>query len=255
MPEGLVAFTTRRGEVETGNAYSGFNITHYCGDKAESVWAHRNALAMHLGIKEDRIILPLQKHGHRLLTVEADFLHLALEERESRLEGVDALVTSQPGVCIGVSTADCLPILLYDDTRSVVAAVHAGWRGTVQHILSLTLERIFSDYAVSPQSLHAVFGPAISLEAFEVGNEVYEAFRLAGYDMAQIACRMPAATGEKWHLDLCAANYLELEQCGVPLRNIRISGICTYSRCDEFFSARRLGVKSGRLFSGIMMKS
>jgi copper oxidase (laccase) domain-containing protein len=85
-----------------------------------------------------------------------------------------------------------------------------------------------------------------------VGDEVYEEFCKAGFAMEQIARRYPTtAGGEKWHIDLWEANRLQL--CGVPEDSIEVSGVCTYTRCDEFFSARRLGIKSGRIFSGIMI--
>lgn len=94
------------------------------------------------------------------------------------------------------------------------------------------------------------------MQAFEVGQEVYDAFAATGqFPMSQIARRYPSKEGaEKWHIDLWAANFLTLEQCGLPMEHIQVSGVCTYTQSDRFFSARRLGINSGRIFTGIMKK-
>ena len=139
-------------------------------------------------------------------------------------------------------------ILLYDASRQVIAAVHAGWRGTVGRIVEKTLEVMKSQYETECQDIIACIGPSISLESFEVGDEVYDAFAKAGFDMNGIARRY-----EKWHLDLWEANRMQLLAHGVLPENIEVAGICTYQNHEDFFSARRLGIKSGRILSGIMM--
>lgn len=98
----------------------------------------------------------------------------------------------------------------------------------------------------------ACIGPGISLSAFEVGDEVYEAFRKNGFQMDYISEWKPDT--HKYHIDLWAANRLQLLDFGVPSAQVETAGICTYTRHEEFFSARRLGIKSGRLLSGIMLK-
>ena len=247
MGEGVRAFsTTREGGVGVG-AYAGFNVTHYCGDDAEAVAQARCTLCSELGIAVERLILPHQTHGCDVLCIGAPFLLLSKDEQTEILYAKDAVVTNVPNLCIGVSTADCVPVLLYDSVKGVAAAVHAGWRGTVARIVEKCLSVMVERYGVSPADVRAVIGPSISLEAFEVGDEVYDAFAAAAFPMERIARRM----GAKWHIDLWEANRLQL--CGVPEGSIEVSGVCTYSRCDEFFSARRLGIKSGRIFSGIMI--
>ena len=103
-------------------------------------------------------------------------------------------------------------------------------------------------YGTDGADISAVIGPGISLAAFEVGDEVYEAFRLAGFPMDRIARKQ-----EKWHIDLPEANRLQLLDFGVPSAAIETAGICTYTHCDDFFSARRLGIRSGRMLTGIML--
>lgn len=250
MGEGVIAFsTTRDGGVSSG-AYAGFNITHYCGDAPEAVVRNRATLCSWLALDDDRLLLPRQTHGDSVLCVDEAFLACAPEERAALLHGVDALVTNVPRVCIGVSTADCVPVLLCDDVKGCVAAVHAGWRGTLARIVEKAVATMQHSYGCSPYTIKAVIGPSISLDAFEVGDEVFDAFRDAAFPMTTIARKY----GSKWHIDLWEANRLQLLACGLDNEAVRLSGVCTYSRCDEFFSARRLGINSGRIFSGIMLQ-
>lgn len=261
IADSVVAFsTTRQGGVSLG-AYSSFNINEYCGDTAEHIAENRRLLAQRLGIAPDHIILPHQVHGAEVRQIDADFLQLPENERRMIVEGVDALVTNQRGICIGVSTADCIPVLLYDEAHHAVAAIHAGWRGTVQRIVQTTIDMMHLYYHIQPSELRAIIGPGISRDSFEVGDEVYEEFLQEGFDMAVVACQRPNMKKEgsvdqplKWHIDLPQCNALLLCQSGVPADRIQSSGICTYQHSDQFFSARQLGIQSGRIFTGIMLR-
>lgn len=250
--------TTRHSGVSTGN-YGEFNINEFCGDQPECVAANRRALAEELGIDVEDIIIPHQTHGKTARRIDAAFLRLSADERRELLESVDAVYTDVPRVCVGVSTADCIPVLLFDFQHDVVAAVHAGWRGTVARIVESAIDAMRADFQSSPDKIAAWIGPGISMEAFEVGDEVYDAFCEAGFSMPDIARRFPAdgakaADGCKWHIDLVECNRRQLVAAGLDERNIYVSGICTYANCADYFSARRLGVNSGRIYSGIMLK-
>ncbi len=248
------AFSTQRGSCSPEEPYDGFNITHYCEDSEEHVRECRQQLCAELALSDDRLILPRQTHGCNSLTIDRAFLSLSEAERIAALEGVDALLTAEPQTCIGISTADCVPVLLYAPDVHAVAAIHAGWRGTVQGIVRKAVEEMNREFGASPAKLRAVVGPSISSDAFEVGDEVYAAFSEAGFSMSQIGLRCPTkGGGEKWHIDLWAANALSLEDAGVELAHIMVAGICTHSNPDAYFSARRLGIRSGRIFSGIML--
>lgn len=255
-PELRAFSTTRRGGLSTGN-YGAFNINPYCGDAPEHVTANRSLLCRALGIADDHLLLPHQTHGHRTLTIDDAFFDLSPEARAAALDNVDALITNLPATCIGVSTADCVPLLLYDATHHAIAAVHAGWRGTVQQIAAHTIDQMSGTFGTNPADLRAVIGPSISAEAFEVGDEVYEAFAATrAFPMDNIAHRHKATSGaERWHIDLWAANVCTLEAAGLDLSNIQVAGLCTYSHSAELFSARRLGIDSGRLYTGIMLKA
>ncbi len=246
---GVVAFSsTRHGGCSKGN-YAAFNINRYCGDNEEHIHKNREALCHTLGITDERLVMPHQVHLTKVLRVDEAFFALNDRERLEALEGVDAVMTNLRGVCIGVSTADCIPVLLYDQEKQAVCAIHAGWRGTVKRIVSKAVEAMTEAYGTAPQQIVAQIGPGIHLDSFEVGDEVYEAFAQEGFDMKQIADKR-----EKWHIDLPVCNRLQLTEAGVEPQNIRVSPVCTFQQADDYFSARRLGINSGRIFTGILLQ-
>ena len=248
-PEVCAFSTTRHGGVSTGT-YASLNCTSYTGDDPACVQRNREILLNALPQRPSELIIPWQTHGTRVLPIDDAFLSADAGQRHALLQGIDALTTDRPGICLCISTADCIPILLYDKKHQAIAAIHAGWRGTVNFIIGHTLERMRILYGTDGADTFAVIGPGISLDAFEVGDEVYEAFRLAGFPMERIARKQ-----EKWHLDLWEANRLQLLDFGVPSVAIETAGICTYTQCEDFFSARRLGIKSGRMLTGIIMNA
>ena len=135
MGDGIVAFsTTRHGGVSTGTSYASFNINPFCGDDPAHVAANRELLCKELGIDSRHLILPHQTHGVDTRIISDEFCALPDNVRQMVLEGVDAVMTNVPGVCVGVSTADCIPVLLHDPKHRAVCAVHAGWRGTLARI-------------------------------------------------------------------------------------------------------------------------
>lgn len=259
LGEHVTAFsTTRQGGCSEDN-YAEFNINAYCGDSIEHIQRNRAALCNLLGITDDRLIMPHQVHNTRIAIINDSFLHLPPAERQEKLEGVDALMTNLPGVCIGVSTADCIPVLLYDAGHQAICAIHAGWRGTVKRIVEKSLTTLTATYGTRPEDVYAQICPGISLDSFEVGNEVFEAFQQEGFPMEAISKKYPANdifdnNTSKWHINLPECNLLQLLSCGVPKTHINVSPICTFQRHDLFFSARRLGISSGRIYSGIMLK-
>jgi len=246
--KGVEAFSTQRGEVKAGKPYSQVNLCDYVGDDALHVLDNRLALAMQLGVDLDDIVMPRQTHSCRVAVIDERYRAMGIDEQEAALERVDALVTGLCGVVIGVNTADCVPIVMVDAAAGVIAAGHAGWRGTVGMIARATVEEMCRQGA-QPSRIQAAMGPCICQGCFEVGDEVVDAFAAAGFDLASIVTRN-ALTG-KAHIDLRAANCSVLEAAGVPHGNIMLSQHCSRCEHERFFSARRLGVNSGRTFTGI----
>ena len=250
--DAVMAFSTYRGEG-TGS-YGGFNITHYCGDTALHVEQCREELCRELRIDDNHLILPRQTHGDKVIAIDSTFMQLDKARQADVLMGVDAVITDLEQTCIGVSTADCIPVLLHDTKRNVIATIHAGWRGTVAMIVCKAIDKMKRVYGSCAGDIDAIIGPGISIDAFEVGDEVYNKFATAGFPMKSIARRYPTTNGStKWHIDLWEANRLQLMECGIDEKSVEVAGICTYKNHAEFFSARRLGINSGRIFNGIML--
>ncbi|MBQ6225786.1 MAG: peptidoglycan editing factor PgeF [Bacteroidaceae bacterium] len=192
-----------------------------------------------LGFQLEELALPRQVHSDNVL-----WMHEA-----GRPEATDAVITDQPGLPVCVKTADCIPVLLYDTRQRIVAAVHAGWRGTVSRIVQKTVRQM---HPLDPKDLHAIIGPGISLQQFEVGDEVYDAFFAAGFPMERIARCFPSSNGEgAWHIDLWEANRFLLQELGVD--DIFVEGTCTRTS-EDFYSARRETINTGRNYNGIVIK-
>lgn len=243
--------TTRHGGCGNGT-YGTFNCTPYTGDEQTTIQLNQKKLAAQLDIDVEQLIIPYQTHSCNILTIDNNYMLLSAEKRHSILQEKDALITHIKGICLCISTADCIPVLLYDHTHRVIAAIHAGWRGTVAHIVRKTFQSMHEIYDTKGDDVYAIIGPGISLEAFEIGTEVYQQFQHSGFSMKEISYW--EAKRKKHHIDLSAANLFDLQSAGVPLHQIYDCGICTYSQNQDFFSARRLGIKSGRILNGIILK-
>lgn len=242
--------TTRNGGVSKGD-YASMNCTPYTGDDIEAVQRNQQLLCAALHIEKKQLIIPYQTHSVNALVIDKEFLQQNAEKRNEQLQNIDALITQEKGVCLCVSTADCTPILLYDRKQQVIAAIHAGWRGSVNYIVRKTLEQMNRLYNTQGEDIFAAIGPCIGFDAFEVGDEVYDAFKQNDFPMEYISGWKPET--HKWHIDLQMANSVQLIDFGVPTEQIDICDICTFTHYEKFFSARRLGIKSGRTLSGIFM--
>jgi hypothetical protein len=146
----------------------------------------------------------------------------------------DALVTNAPGLCVGVRTADCVPILIADERTHAVSAVHAGWRGTAENIVSHAVYEMITRYGSRREDLHAAIGPSIGPCCYEVGPEVASRFDSRRQD----SC-----------IDLPAINERQLEEIGVP--DIWIARECTFCDPRRYFSFRREKEQAGRMISFI----
>ena len=198
------------------------------------------------------VVQPHQVHGCEIREV------LRADTTRDELEGVDALVTDVPGVAISVRTADCIPVLLYDPVHKAIAAVHDGWRGTVQRLSQKVIAFMHDRYGTCAADVLAVIGPGIGPDSFQVGQEVVDEFAAAGFPMAEILSdrgpKAPTASDPMaggLHIDLWRANEWLLQEAGVS--DIQVAGICTYKNNDRFFSARREGTKCGRIINCIKL--
>jgi len=240
--------TDREGGASVGN-YASCNMSPFTGDQPESYIKNKALLCNQLSINPDQLIIPFQTHGTEIREIDESFLKLNNEEKLQSLNGIDALYTLLPGVCIGITTADCVPLIFYDPLKNVIAVAHAGWRGTCGRIAEKTVLALVDNYQCNPADILVTIGPSISSKVYEVGKNVVTDFQQAGFDISSFIFFKNNA----YFLDLWMANQLTLEKTGVLHEHIEISGICTFTNHERFFSARRLGIKSGRMLSGIML--
>lgn len=222
--------TTRRGGA-SGGPYAGLNLGDHVGDDPDRVVENRASVGKAIGA------LPVwleQVHG-------TDVVDVADVGGDARADA--ALARTSGRACV-VMTADCLPVLLCDREGTVVAAVHAGWRGLCAGVI----ERSVAAMAVPGSELLAWLGPAIGPSAFEVGGEVRAAFLAA--DERAAAAFTPGAAG-KWFADIYRLARLRLARAGVSA--VFGGGLCTVSDAERFFSYRRNGV-TGRMGSFIWLE-
>lgn len=192
---------------------------------------------------ESHIVIPRQTHSTNVVTISTIPV--------APIDDTDALVTTLSGITIGINTADCVPILLADGANHVIGAAHAGWKGTARRIAAATVGEMIKAGA-DPSCIKVIMGPCICAACFEVGDEVAETFRQSGFDLSRISFRN-RVTG-KIHIDLAQANRIVLMEAGIPPENISLPISCTRCRPDKYFSARRLGIHSGRIFTGLSLK-
>ena len=231
----LRAFTTTKQSLVEENP-------RFTGESSEQFEISRKQLAAELGIKLNQFVFPRQTHTNCV----AEILRIP----ETEINETDALVTNQPDICLCVQTADCVPILLFDPAKKVIAAVHAGWRGTVNKIVEVAIHKMVTEYRSSPKNILVAIGPSISHEIYEVGDEVVEAVRNS---IPNFETTLHKKSNGKFHFNLWEANRQLLLSIGIFSENIEILGECSFKNNNKFFSARKEGIDTGRTVSGVML--
>ena len=188
-------------------------------------------LSKTLNINADRIYMPIQKHTDKIAVIESAFYPMI----------ADAVITKERGVIIGVQVADCVPILLYETTKGIIAAVHAGWRGTAESILKKTIKLMIDRYLCSAENIFVALGPAIRGCCYHVDFDVMRAVSIASgpgdYSINNAG---------KYCLDLPKANKCQALSMGVTEKNIWLSEDCTFCRPDLYYSYRFAKGTTGR---------
>ncbi len=238
--------TTRLGGLSSG-VYASFNLGYTAGDSKSIVDKNRQLLAGALGIKSEQLITIRQSHTKQVQIVTEE---TAAATPES--DPYDAQVTNVPGKCLTVIVADCVPILLYDPTRHVIAAVHAGWRGTVRKIVSETMKVMSETFGCNPRHILAGIGPSIGPCCYEIGQEVID--EVVGRLGSRESFLIEGEKLGKARFDLWEANRRQLVEAGVLPDHIEISRICTSCNTDKFYSYRKEKDGTGRMMAGIMLK-
>ncbi|WAP69496.1 peptidoglycan editing factor PgeF [Jiella pelagia] len=217
-------FFTRRGGVSNG-LYEGLNAGAGSKDDPEHVAENRARAAATLGLASDRLATPWQVHSAEAVIVDAPF--------SGDRPRVDGIVTRTPGLCIGVVTADCGPVLFADHDNGVVAAAHAGWRGALGGVLESTIAAM-EKAGAKRASITAILGPTITQPNYEVGLEMMAAFVEGAPERERFF--QPGKAPDKRQFDLPGFIVQRLETSGVKAGFV---GRCTYGEPDMFYSFRR----------------
>jgi len=171
--------------------------------------------------------------------------HKGWETLNTAIENCDAMITNQKNIVLSILTADCVPILLFDRKQNVIAAIHAGWKGTKGNIVLKTVEKMIKDFHSNPHDIIAGIAPSIGRCCYEVGEDVAKYF----YDFPQAYDKKD----DKYMLDLPLINRAQLLSMGLIPDNIEMSDICTSCNVEKFFSYRKEEGCSGRFMSMIRL--
>ncbi|MCL4458054.1 MAG: peptidoglycan editing factor PgeF [Nitrospirae bacterium] len=216
--------------------FNGSHVTAFFTTKASG--CDKDAVSKIAGIAANNIYLPVQKHTDKVLAVDY--------ELEPKI--ADAVITDRKGILIGVQTADCVPVLLYDAKRRIAGAVHAGWRGTAAGILKNTIQAMTDRFYSSPDDILIAVGTGIRWCCYNVGYEVVEAVEKV--TSSELGVKRSKdyiiKKGEKYCLDLPTANKYQALSSGVPADNVWMSEECTSCLPEKYYSYRHMKGVTGR---------
>lgn len=240
------AFCTRLGGLSEDD-YQSLNISFKEGDLESRVLQNWHRLAMAFAIPLENFLALNQVHGDDIFLIKpyGDYLS------SDRDLNYDAIVTSRENLAICIKTADCVPVFIVDRAKKIIAAVHAGWKGTALGISAKVINLLYDRYDSAPQDILAAVGPSIGLCCFEVDENAADSFRnQKDHEAFLFADNRP----NKWIVDLPEANRRQMINCGIPAANIDLSHLCTSCRQDLFYSHRGSGGITGRQLNFIMVK-
>ena len=240
--DGLLHAVSTRSEDD---AYD-FSLALHTGEEAGKIIRNREMLSKMLESKKKlHFIVAEQTHSEHIEVIQESETR-GWGSLKDAIEDCDALITDLKGVVLTILTADCVPVLLYDKKNKVIAAVHAGWKGTKAEIVAKTVRKMQEMFGSESEEIVAGIAPAIGRCCYEVGEEVAKHFSDLPEGYTQ--------KGEKYMLDLPYINKYQLLESGLKEKHIEMSGICTACETQRFFSYRKEQGCSGRFMSMIGMK-
>ena len=232
--------------------YDALNLSFNVGDEPEKVRHNRKRLAAAAGIPLTSLTLARQVHDDQVSIVTKDMRGEGAMDHEDAIGETDAMVTNVPEICLMILLADCVPILLFDPSKRVIGAVHAGWKGTLQGVAQKTVKVLHAAFGCSPADLIVGIGPSIGPCCYEVGPDVVSAVKEAFGNDQDLIRRTPSHG--KGLFDLWKANLNQLISAGIPGKNIETAGVCTCHHGDRFYSYRYDKGRTGRFGAGIFLR-
>ena len=241
------AFCARRGGTSRDD-YKSLNMSFREGDEEFRVLQNWDCLATAFTIPLAQFLVVNQVHGDAILVIKAHGSYFSSNDELN----YDAIVTSRADLAICIKTADCVPVLIVDQVKKVIAVVHAGWKGTAMEISPKVIRLMQKQYGCLQQDILAAIGPSIGKCCYEVDPVTADALRRQNNSDLFL---QQAKKNDKWMLDLPEANRRQLLETGVLESNIEVAGYCTNCNQDMFFSHRGSGGITGRQVNFMMIKS
>lgn len=241
-------FVTTNTEGHSVGSYSNFNLGKWCGEDPDITKKNYALLGSDINIDANNIFIPREIHSNITLIIDRHFVESSTTEQAKLLSNSDALVTKQPGIAIGVTTADCVPIIGFDEEDTIVA-IHAGWRGIIAGIIDSAVAAM---QKISKSRKYTfLVGPCIDGSNYEVGAEVWEQFANK-FQPEELKLILKRQTNEKFYIDIRTAATIQLEK-HTKSDNIKHIKADTFSD-TRFYSVRKSGLTTGRFVTGIALK-
>ncbi len=251
--EGLVnhGISTRLGGVSEGYLGS-MNLSYTRGDLPEHVAENYRRMAKVIGVQVEKMVCTQQTHTTNVrIVTEKDAGKGVVRERD--YTDVDGLITNVPGICLVTFYADCVPLLFLDPVRKVIASSHSGWRGTVNGMGRVTVEKMQKEFGCDPKDILACIGPSICQDCYEVSEDVIDVFR-ENFKEKDYDSLFYAKENGKYQLNLWKANELVLTGAGIRPEHLAVTNVCTCCNPELLFSHRASKGKRGNLAAFLALK-
>lgn len=237
-------FSTRCGGVSKGE-FESLNLSFTRGDSEENVRRNFDIICQETGIKPENIVMTRQTHTVNVRRASQDDRGKGII-RETDYSDVDGLITNDSGTALLSFSADCVPLFFIDTEKRAIGLSHAGWRGTVNGMAGVTLERMNKEFGSEAKNITAAIGPSIGRCCFQVDEPVAEEFR-EKWSFGNEYVFIDETQPDRYKIDLWAFNKRLMMECGVPEKNIEVTDLCTMCRPELFYSHRIMGDRRGSM--------
>ncbi len=246
------SLSTRLGGVSSG-IYETMNLSFNLSDSHENVLNNFKIIADSIGIPVENMVYSKQTHTTNVLKIDDHHKGMGII-KDRDYDNIDGLITNVPGICLVTSFADCIPVIIIDPVKKVIASLHSGWRGTVGNISKNAIDIMQADYGCKSEHLLGFIGPGICSNCYEISLDVADKFTNAYSDRQIPLILKPGKSSDKFYLDLLMANRVNLINCGIKPSNIYTADVCTCCNPKLLPSHRATGGKRGLMCNFIYIK-
>ncbi len=239
-------FSTKLGGVSTGHCAS-MNISTSRGDDPNAVEENRRRIAKAIGVRPEDMVYTQQTHTTNVAIVTE-------QDRGRILPETDGMITNVPDVCLVTFYADCVPLYFVDPVKKVISLSHSGWRGTVNKMANVTIQKMKEAFGCNPEDIYAAVGPSICQDCYEVSEDVIEQFK-KNYKSEYWQDLFYQKENGKYQLNLWKANEYNFLDSGIKKEHIAVTNVCTCCNPDVLFSHRITGFNRGNLSAFLSLKA